>query len=82
MGKRLSIWIGCDLNRPASFWRAFHSLDPVVRAAARAAYRSFAENPAHPSLRFKKLGGYENLWSVRIGAQYRAVGERTGGTIA
>lgn len=39
------------------------------------------EDPAHPSLRFKKLAGYENVWSVRIGAQYRAVGERTGGTI-
>jgi Txe/YoeB family toxin of Txe-Axe toxin-antitoxin module len=53
-----------------------------VRAAARAAYRIFAKDPWHPSLRFKKLGGYENVWSVRIGAQYRAVGERTGDKIA
>jgi hypothetical protein len=70
-----------SITRP-SFWRAFNLLDPTVRAAAREAYRSFAENPAHPSLRFKKLAGYENLWSVRIGAQYRAVGERTGGKIS
>ncbi len=68
-------------TRP-SFWRAFDALDPTVRAAAREAYRTFSENPAHPSLRFKKLAGYERLWSVRIGAQNRAVGERTGDKIA
>jgi len=29
----------------------------------------FEENPDHPSLRFKKLGGYEHVWSVRINEQ-------------
>ena len=32
-------------------------------------------------MRFKKLGGYENVWSVRVNEQYRAVGERKGDTI-
>ena len=41
----------------------------------------FEENPNHPSLRFKKLGGYEHIWSVRINEQYRAVGERRGDTV-
>ena len=68
-------------TRP-SFWGAFQSLDPTVQAAARQAYRLFTEDPGHPSLRFKKLAGYPNLWSVRIGAQYRAVGERSGDKIA
>jgi hypothetical protein len=68
-------------TRP-SFWRSFDKLDLTVCAAARAAYRTFTENPAHPSLRFKKLTGHDHLWSVRIGAQYRAVGEHTGGKIA
>jgi len=54
---------------------------PRVREAARKAYTLFAENPDHPSLRFKKLGGYEHVWSVRINEQYRAVGERTGDTM-
>ena len=48
-----------------------------MRAAARRAYGLFAEKPNHPSLRFKKLGGYERVWSVRINEQYRAVGERS-----
>ena len=67
-------------TRP-SFWRAYALLDARVREAARRAYRVFAENPSHPSLRFKKLGGYVHVWSVRISEQYRAVGERHGDTV-
>jgi plasmid maintenance system killer protein len=51
------------------------------RLAARRAYATFAENPGHPSLRFKKLSGYDHVWSVRINEQYRAIGERFGDTI-
>jgi hypothetical protein len=65
----------------ASFWRAYGGLDERTKVAARAAYRLFAANPDHPSLRFKKLKGYENVWSVRINEQYRAVGERNGDVI-
>lgn len=64
-----------------SFWRAYASLDPVVRQAARHAYQLFSHNPDHPSLRFKKLGGYEHVWSVRINEQYRALAERQGDTV-
>lgn len=67
-------------TRP-SFWRAYASLSPQARQAARRAYRLFAENPNHPSLRFKKLGGYDDVWSVRVNEQYRAVGERHGDTV-
>lgn len=62
-----------SLVRP-SFWRAYAALDPRVRLAARRAYRLFAENPEHPSLRFKRLQGYDHVWSVRINEQFRAVG--------
>jgi len=64
-----------------SFWRAYAELDPRIRDAARRAYTLFSENPAHPSLRFKKLAGYEDVWSVRINEQYRAVGQRDGETV-
>ena len=67
-------------TRP-SFWRAYAALDPSAREAARPAYRLFVENPTHVSLRFKKLGGYDHVWSVRVNEQYRAVGERQGTTI-
>ena len=67
-------------TRP-SFWRAHAALDSQARKAARRAYEMFVQNPAHPALRFKKLGGYDGAWSVRINEQYRAVGERQGDTI-
>jgi len=40
-----------------SFWRAYARLGEAQRQAAGRAYALFAENPEHPSLRFKKLGG-------------------------
>ena len=67
-------------TRP-TFWRAYVRLSESNRQAARRAYALFARNPEHPSLRFKKLGGCEQVWSVRINEQYRAIGERAGDTI-
>ncbi len=67
-------------TRP-SFWRGYARLDTDSRAAARRAYALFRENPSHPSLRFKKLGGLENVWSVRITRDLRAVAERHGDTV-
>ena len=64
-----------------SFWRAYEWLAPTVKNRSRAAYQLFAENPDHPSLRFKKLQGDGNFWSVRINEQYRAVGVRSSDTI-
>ena len=66
--------------RPA-FWRAYDRLAPPVRARARLAYQLFAQNPDHPSLRFKKLHGSRDIWSVRVNEQYRAAGVRMGDTI-
>ena len=67
-----------SLVRPA-FWRAYVRLAPSVKA--RLAYQLFAVNPEHPSLRFKKLQGGGEIWSVRINEQYRAVGVRSGDTM-
>ena len=60
-------------TRPA-FWRRYARLSPEMRARAKEAYRLFASDPSHPSLRFKKLEAAESLWSVRVSEQYRAVG--------
>lgn len=42
--------------------------------------RFFARTQSIPPCA-SKLGGYTNVWSVRINEQYRAVGERNGDTI-
>jgi uncharacterized membrane protein len=61
-----------------SFWRAYHGLDSAVRKDAKHAYKLFESSPDHPSLRFKKLSGTKDIWSVRISAKYRALGRRNG----
>ncbi|MCI0364377.1 MAG: hypothetical protein L0Y44_13885 [Phycisphaerales bacterium] len=64
-----------------SFWRALRGLSAADQRAAGRAYRQFAADPSHNSLRFKKLAGHESLWSVRVTLSVRAVGHRQGDTI-
>lgn len=56
------------------FWQLYRKLPASVRKQARAAYRRFVDNPAHPSLRFHRLEAYPELWSVRVTRDVRAVG--------
>ena len=55
------------------FWRSFSDLPPDVQREAKRAYRLFHTNPAHPGLHFKKLEGEDNIYSARIGLDYRAL---------
>ncbi|MDQ6631048.1 MAG: hypothetical protein M3Y82_04730 [Verrucomicrobiota bacterium] len=64
-----------------SFWRAYEGLSPPVKARAKITWQLFERDPRHSSLHFKKLQARNNLWSVRITDQYRAVGVRSGETI-
>lgn len=57
-----------------SFWDAYHALDEAIKQRARKAYQLWAENPFHPSLQFKCINHEENIWSVRITRNYRAIG--------
>jgi hypothetical protein len=54
-----------------SFWRLYRQLKPEVRALADKNFQLLKAEPKHPSLHFKKIG---RLWSVRVGAHYRALG--------
>jgi hypothetical protein len=47
---------------------------PVIQEKAQAAYRIWAQNPAHPSLRYKKVHSTLPIYSVRIDRDWRAVG--------
>jgi plasmid maintenance system killer protein len=59
----------------------YSALSEEHRNAARRAYQAFLKDSSLPGLRFKKLGGYDAVWSVRINDQYRAVGRRNGDTV-
>jgi len=56
------------------FWRLFSGLPDDVQRDAKRAYGLFQSDPTHPRLQFKKLQGEENIYSVRIGLGYRALG--------
>lgn len=63
------------------FWQCYHQLPEALQKATREAYERFMTNPGHPALRFKKLAGYPNLWSVRVNDDFRVVGFRDGDTM-
>lgn len=58
------------------FRELFAALPERAKRQARDAYALFQANPWHSSLRFKRVRGTDNAYSVRIGASYRAVGQR------
>ncbi len=60
----------------------YRSLPRNARDSARETYKKFAANPAHPGLRFHRLDGLPNAWSVRISDSYRAVGIVRGNIIS
>lgn len=53
-----------------SFWKGYWALPESVQRIARKQYRLWIDNPHHPSLRFKKVGGY---WSARVNDNFRAL---------
>jgi hypothetical protein len=55
------------------FWRLFSQLPFDVQRDAKRAYRLFLNNPSHPGLQFKKLEGDKDIYSARIGLDYRAL---------
>jgi hypothetical protein len=52
------------------FRRRRDELPPGVRLRANKAFALLREDPHHPSLHFKKVGGF---WSARVDIAYRAL---------
>jgi hypothetical protein len=63
------------------FREALTSLPEHVQRQAREAYRLFDQNPHHPGLRFRQVHPTRPVYSVRISADYRALGVRDGDEI-
>jgi hypothetical protein len=53
------------------FWAAYQSLPEEVRRLADKNFSLLKVDSRHPSLHFKRIG---ELWSVRVGDHYRALG--------
>jgi hypothetical protein len=52
----------------------FASASLERQARIRAAYHQWVQNPAHPSLRFKKVHPRLPIYSARVDLDWRAVG--------
>ncbi len=57
-----------------SFWKHYWALPSEIRQRARRTYKLWRDNPAHPSLFFKRVKEGQPLYSVRIGLGYRTLG--------
>ncbi|MBM4047375.1 MAG: hypothetical protein FJ279_19895 [Planctomycetes bacterium] len=55
----------------SDFWALYWELPPEIRELADKNYERLKANPRHPSLRLKRI---EELWAVRVGQHYRAIG--------
>ncbi len=63
------------------FRKLYKDLQPDIRKDAKDSYNLWKIDPYHSSLHFKALEGHTDLWSVRIGLGWRAIGERIGDEI-
>ncbi len=57
------------------FWERLEALPLSVQRLAKKNFALLKDNPAHPSLQFKKVGEY---WSARVGLNYRALAVEDG----
>ena len=63
-------------------FRALLTAAPAaLQAKAQSAYRLWSDNPAHPSLRFKKVHDKLPIYSVRIDLDWRALGVKKEGAV-
>ena len=56
------------------FGEHYRQLPEDVQDLADKNYALLQSDPQHPSLHFKRVGRTKHLWSVRVGAHYRALG--------
>lgn len=63
------------------FWSLFHALPSDVQALAVKNYHLWRRDPHHPSLRFRRLQGSADRFSIRVGDHYRALGKLSDDTL-
>jgi len=62
-------------------WALFQALPSDVQQLAIRNYHLWRYDPHHPSLRFRRLQGSADRFSVRVGDHYRALGILSADTI-
>ena len=52
----------------------FRDLPENIKALAAKNYKLWKNNPSHPGLNFKRIKSSKDIYSIRIGLGYRAIG--------
>ncbi len=60
------------------FRKAFNNLPKDVKNSAKNAFKKWMQNPELGSLRFKKIHSSKQIYSVRVGRGWRALGIKEG----
>jgi mRNA-degrading endonuclease RelE of RelBE toxin-antitoxin system len=58
------------------FLKHYSKLPKDIQNHAKKCYKSWKDNPFHPSLQFKQIHPVEPIWSVRISRGWRVLGLR------
>lgn len=54
-----------------TFLKLYKKLDPEIKNQVKKALILFQQDPSHPSLGHKKMGGQENIYEMRLSKTYR-----------
>lgn len=63
------------------FWKHYDNLPHDIQLNADRANLVWRDSPFHPSLQFKRVHMTEEIYSVRVGRGYRALGRLEGDTM-
>jgi hypothetical protein len=58
----------------SDFVKCFRKLPENIKDLARKNYKLWKQDSNHPGLNFKKIHSSENIYSIRIGIKWRALG--------
>lgn len=59
------------IERSKRFKRDYQALPKPIQRRTEKQLALFLQNPRHPSLGVKKMGGFQNTWEGRITKNYR-----------
>src|SRR5579872_484376 len=63
-----------DIETNKTFRACFDALPSNIQRRAKQAYQIFTQDPLDPRLHFERKHAKEEIWSVWIGPDYRAIG--------
>jgi hypothetical protein len=73
--------IGLEFEGVKAILGSAQSSAQEVQLLAEKNYRLWKAEPSHPSLQFRRLRGYDDLFTIRVGDHYRALGVMEAGGI-